>query len=152
MAWIENLPKEPGAVFGPEPETAGIALLGQARGPMAGHLTRGAPIALLGLEPHTRRRNRVNGHIGVAAPEGLLVEVRQSFGNCPQYIQGRDVQWVRDAADLQPRAALALTSLDADARALIDRSDTLFIATREKIFAIKPGTKGESANAAGGGK
>ena len=31
-------------------------------------------------------------------------------------------------------------------------NDTLFIATREKVFAIKPGKKGESADAAGGGK
>ena len=30
--------------------------------------------------------------------------------------------------------------------------ETLFIATREKIFSIKPGKKGEAAAAAGGGK
>jgi hypothetical protein len=30
--------------------------------------------------------------------------------------------------------------------------ETLFIATRDKLFAISPGKKGESTSAAGGGK
>jgi predicted pyridoxine 5'-phosphate oxidase superfamily flavin-nucleotide-binding protein len=58
------------------------------------------------------------------------IEVDQSVGNCPQYIQGREFKWVRDAADLQPRGIEALTALDAEARAFIHRSDTLFIATQ----------------------
>jgi hypothetical protein len=59
---------------------------------------------------------------------GFSMEVDQSVGNCPQYIQGREFEWVRDAGDLR-RATEAL-ALDAAARALIQRSDTLFIATR----------------------
>ena len=47
----------------------------------------GSPIGLLGIELDTRRRNRLNGVIDSCNEGGLAVSVRQSFGNCPKYIQ-----------------------------------------------------------------
>ena len=47
----------------------------------------GRAIGLLGLEPHTRRRNRANGVITRAEPGCLHIRVTESFGNCPKYIQ-----------------------------------------------------------------
>ena len=47
----------------------------------------GKAIGLLGLEPHTRRRNRANGVITRAEPGCLHIRVTESFGNCPKYIQ-----------------------------------------------------------------
>ena len=47
-------------------------------------LKEGGPVGCLGLEQHTRRRNRVNGHVrawDVASGE-LLLTVDQSFGKC----------------------------------------------------------------------
>ena len=49
----------------------------------------GSSIGLLGLEMHTRRRNRANGIIVRAEPNRLHVHVMESFGNCPKYIQVR---------------------------------------------------------------
>ncbi len=98
--------------------------------PLAGGLAPGAQLGFLGIELHTRRRNRVNGHVVATDAGGFSIEVDQSVGNCPQYIQGREFQWTRDAADLRPRGTEALTALDAEARAVIGRSDTLFIATQ----------------------
>ena len=109
--------------------------------PFAEGLSPGAQLGFLGIELHTRRRNRVNGHVVAADAQGFTVEVDQSVGNCPQYIQGREFTWVRDAADLRPRAVEALSSLDADARALIARSDTLFIATQAPAAAGDPDVK-----------
>ena len=62
------------------------------QGLMKGALLGGAaaPLGLLGIELHTRRRNRLNGVVRGAGTQGFSVEVTQSFGNCPQYIQGRD--------------------------------------------------------------
>ena len=97
--------------------------------PLADGLAPGAQLGFLGIELHTRRRNRVNGHVVALDADGFSIEVEQSVGNCPQYIQGREFTWVRDADDLRPRGTEALTALDADARTLIQRSDTLFIAT-----------------------
>jgi predicted pyridoxine 5'-phosphate oxidase superfamily flavin-nucleotide-binding protein len=113
---------EPGFASSPDPRL--LALLGQTRAPIARHLVQGAPIALLGIEPHTRRRNRVNGQVGVAAPEGLLVRVMQSFGNCPQYIRPRDL--VVEPADGPFETFIGL---DEAARRQIAGADTFFVAT-----------------------
>lgn len=45
----------------------------------------------LGLEQHTRRRNRLNGTVQSwdAAAGSLDLAVDQSFGNCPRYITVR---------------------------------------------------------------
>ena len=47
-------------------------------------LKEGSPVGCLGLEQHTRRRNRVNGHVRAwdAASGELLLTVDQSFGEC----------------------------------------------------------------------
>ena len=106
--------------------------------PLAQHLQPGAQLGFLGIELHTRRRNRVNGHVVAADGQGFSVEVDQSVGNCPQYIQGRELAWVRDAADLQPTAIQAIQELDDEARALIQRADTLFVATQAPAAADAP--------------
>ena len=46
----------------------------------------GASLGLLGIEPHTRRRNRMNGLVESVDSQGFSVRVQQSFGNCPKYI------------------------------------------------------------------
>jgi hypothetical protein len=126
-AWV--LVGPPGFVQAPGAKRLDFHARPVAGDPLAEGLSPGAPLGFLGIELHTRRRNRVNGHVTAADAQGFSVEVDQSVGNCPQYIQGRDFAWVRDAGDLQPRATAALTALDADARALVERSDTLFVAT-----------------------
>jgi predicted pyridoxine 5'-phosphate oxidase superfamily flavin-nucleotide-binding protein len=111
---------EPGFIGSPDPQRLTIAALPAA--PLA--LRRGAPIGLLGLEHHTRRRNRANGHVEGIGPEGFSVRVEESFGNCPRFITPREA-WPAP----RERATLALATLDADARALIGATDTAFIAT-----------------------
>jgi hypothetical protein len=52
------------------------------------NLSVGSRIGGLGIELHTRRRNRVNGIITAVSDAGVrLLEVQQSYGNCPKYIQ-----------------------------------------------------------------
>src|SRR5690606_30459465 len=88
----------------------------------------GAPIGLLGIEMHTRRRNRMNGIVSHAGG-GLHVEVDQSFGNCPRYIQLRDCRFAREPG--QPPAAQPedLPGLDPAARAMIEGADAFFVAS-----------------------
>lgn len=128
--WASTLVGRPGFVQAPGAKRLEFHARPIPGDPLAEGLAPGAPLGFLGIELHTRRRNRVNGHVVAADADGFSVEVDQSVGNCPQYIQGRELTWVRDAADLRPRASMALTALDADARALIERADTLFIATQ----------------------
>ena len=47
----------------------------------------GKAIGLLGLEMHTRRRNRANGVITSAEGGCLHIRIVESYGNCPKYIQ-----------------------------------------------------------------
>ena len=88
--WASMLVGEPGFVSDPDARRLRIGTWPDAGDPLASHLAIGAPLGLLGLEPSTRRRNRMNGHVVAAADaRGFEVEVDQSFGNCPQYIQAR---------------------------------------------------------------
>lgn len=98
-------------------------------------VSTGAKLGLVGLELGTRRRNRVNGVIKTDSDSALEIEVEQSFGNCPQYIQKRDYDWKttsigeRTTPDLQVQ-----TSLLPDHKQQIEDADTLFVATRSRLL------------------
>jgi ferredoxin-NADP reductase/predicted pyridoxine 5'-phosphate oxidase superfamily flavin-nucleotide-binding protein len=139
--WASTLVGRPGFVQAPGPQRLDFHVRPIPGDPLAEGLFPGAQLGFLGIELHTRRRNRVNGHVLAADDRGFVVEVDQSVGNCPQYIQGREFKWVRDATDLQPRAIEALSVLDAEACALIGRSDTLFVATQAPALASDPDAK-----------
>ena len=94
--------------------------------PAAAGLRPGAAVGLLGLEPHTRRRNRMNGVV-TAVGAGFAVRVLQSFGNCPKYIQAREPQPVPDR--VAGAAVAEGASLSPQALALVRGADTLFIAS-----------------------
>ncbi len=128
--WASVLVGRPGFVRAPHAKRLDFKLRPIPGDPLAEGLAPGAQLGFLGIELNTRRRNRVNGHVVASSAQGFSVEVDQSVGNCPQYIQGREFRWVRDAGDVLPRATEALGSLGADARAFIERSDTLFVATQ----------------------
>lgn len=95
-------------------------------------LQAGAAIGMLGIELHTRRRNRLNGRVGALDDQGLSVEVEQAFGNCPQYIQLRQFETV-PLADPATRKAQHLDGLDDAAKAVIESADTFFIASYVEV-------------------
>lgn len=127
--WASVLVGEPGFIQAPDERRLSFAARPVPGDPLDAGLKPGAPLGFLGIELHTRRRNRVNGRVSEVGEHGFAIDVEQTVGNCPQYIQGREMHWVRDALDLQPRTQEALTALDAPARALIANADTLFIAS-----------------------
>lgn len=127
--WASVLVGEPGFIQSADERSLSFAARPVAGDPLAEGLRPGAQLGFLGIELHTRRRNRVNGRVSRISEHGFELDVEQTVGNCPQYIQGREMHWVRDPQDLQPRKREALTALDAPARALIARADTLFIAS-----------------------
>src|SRR5579863_7830431 len=115
----------PGFIASPDAQTLWVTAAPDPDDPAAAWIKPGAPIGLLGIDLATRRRNRANGWIANAAGGRLTVAVKESFGNCPQYIHVRDI-WPGDAAR-QP--VEALDRLDAPARDAIAAADTLFVAT-----------------------
>lgn len=90
--------------------------------PAAVGIVQGAPIAILAIDLLTRRRIRVNGTITSVRDDGFVVNVRQAFGNCPQFIRPRAVE--RSPATME--AAIDIRAIE---RVIAD-ADTFFIATR----------------------
>ena len=125
--WASVLVGPPGFIASPDPHSLQVAARPLAGDPLAAHLRAGAPLGLLGIQPETRRRNRMNGTVGTVWRDGFAVTVGQSFGNCPQYIQARVPFFAPPPAERTVHAEDSL--LSAEATALIDRADTFFIAS-----------------------
>lgn len=134
--WATLLAGEPGFLGVPNPLTLAVAALRDGGDPADAGLDDGASVGLLGIELHSRRRNRVNGVVHRGGPRGFTVSVRESFGNCPKYIHLRDARIVRDPGTPAAAPPEALQALDAAARATVAAADTLFIAS----FIDEPGT------------
>lgn len=127
--WAGVLEGEPGFAVSPDPATLRVAAVPDADDPLRAGMGPDQPLGLLGIELHTRRRNRMNGRIAAWDGRRFEVAVAESFGNCPQYIQARDFHFSRSPALRFPGPVRERTELaDAD-RALIARADTLFVAT-----------------------
>jgi predicted pyridoxine 5'-phosphate oxidase superfamily flavin-nucleotide-binding protein len=125
--WASVLAAPPGFAHSPDPRHLRVDALPLANDPLAQALAVGAPLGLLGIEPHTRRRNRMNGTVEALDARGFSVAVGQSFGNCPKYIQAREPVFVGGVpgAGFGPR----VQGLDAAARHMVRAADTFFIAT-----------------------
>ncbi|KAJ3096633.1 hypothetical protein HDU97_005727 [Phlyctochytrium planicorne] len=157
---VFNLPNSSISTPGKIPDPAIEIMNSRIPNPLstpASHTDETAHVGFLGIEFHTRRRNRMNGQIASVeqTPSGGLkmsVKVVQSFGNCPKYIQARSISGPRSA----PSAEEAFTDhvdLEADSEAkltermvaVVENSDTMFIASRY----LHPPNNGEPNNSSG---
>ena len=123
--WATLLEGPEGFVSSLDPRVLTIDTTLPADDPATPGLVAGQAVGLLGIELHTRRRNRINGQIRQAAEGQLQVRVEQSFGNCPQYIQLRDYTRVAEPA----QARVDATTLDATSVSMIQAADTFFVAS-----------------------
>lgn len=138
--WATLLSGAPGFVQATDARSLRIHANPAAADPAAAGLQPGAAVGVLGLEPHTRRRNRMNGVIGAVDRDAWSVQVVQSFGNCPKYIQARRPTLQADRIAGPPRAEGA--RLSDVARALVERSDTLFLASSSASTVANAGQAG----------
>jgi len=136
--WATILEGGDGFVSSPDPESLAIAAKPVSGDALENALAAGADLGLLGIEPATRRRNRVNGTISGTEETGLRFAVGQSFGNCPQYIRERE-RWWSDETDVG--AVSRHRALSGHQQAWISAADTFFIAS---------GYRGEGESAAFG--
>ena len=126
--WASILVGEPGFISTPSDRTLHIATQPLFGDPLANNLTIDSKIGFLGIELHTRRRNRVNGVVRERTPDGFSVAVEQTFGNCPKYIQARQFN-LHDFDLTAAKPVHAFTTLDHAQRSMIATADTFFIAT-----------------------
>jgi ferredoxin-NADP reductase/predicted pyridoxine 5'-phosphate oxidase superfamily flavin-nucleotide-binding protein len=128
--WASILPGTPGFMNSPVDTILDIntpVLLGD---PLQESISLGSPLGLLGIEIPSRRRNRLNARISDVRQQGFSLKVDQAFGNCPQYIQTRDIQFIRDPMlKLENQEIEHFTSLDNEATQFIQAADTFFVSS-----------------------
>lgn len=101
----------PGFAHSPDPHTLQVDSLPSSGDPARAALRNGAAVGLLGIDLNTRCRNRMNGRIGGLDHDGFSVDVVQTFGNCPKYIQLRPVDGSRVNPARRSNASTAWTLL-----------------------------------------
>jgi hypothetical protein len=127
--WASIVGGAPGFITAPNAKALHISARPLQGDPLAAALRDGAALGGLGIEFHTRRRNRVNGK-ATLDPDGggFLLAVDQSFGNCAQYIQARATTLsVLSPSDVAPPRHA--TAFDDAMRRILAGADTFFIAS-----------------------
>ena len=131
--WASILFNKPGFIQSPNPKTLDIQAMPVKGDPLANTLKKESPekdisLGLLGIELTSRRRNRLAAHVTSHSDDGIRLEVDQAFGNCPQYIQTRDLEML--APSTLPQSSVKdIQVFDDEAKALITHSDTFFVAS-----------------------
>ncbi|MCI0623627.1 MAG: pyridoxamine 5'-phosphate oxidase family protein [Acidobacteria bacterium] len=130
--WASLLFGNPGFL---EPANDGRSLrilLGEAdrqpADPLWRNIAMNRRIGMLVIELGSRRRIRVNGRASLEADQ-VLLQVDESYPNCPKYIQRRHVHRgaaVRSSQAGDPQQGV---TLDPERSALLRRADTFFVAT-----------------------
>ena len=129
--WASVLVGRPGFIKSPDPRTLEIHTRPFYGDPLNENLAQGVPVGVLAIEFSTRRRNRLNGKVSSTGDSYLTISVGQSFGNCPQYIQARDFEFLPGVDGVcEPRQSRRLHKFDERAREIISKADNFYIATQ----------------------
>lgn len=140
--WATIRTGQPGFMSSPTPEALHIKLQAQHNDPAQQGMKPGDAIGMLGIELHTRRRNRMNGNVQKQRDDGIEISVTQAYGNCPRYINLRQFAFVEQASD----TLLELESTDAKVRRLITAADSFYVAT----YVVREGQNQVDASHRGG--
>ncbi|MFZ5666474.1 MAG: pyridoxamine 5'-phosphate oxidase family protein [Pseudomonadota bacterium] len=128
-AWATFAIGNPGFLSSPDPRTLEFAFERDPLDPADSGLDDGAAVGLLGIELHTRRRNRMNGTLRRSDARSHHVQVSHSFGNCPQYIQLRDFRFVRNPAQPSLAPPEEIETLHGRPGEMVAAADTFFVAS-----------------------
>lgn len=140
--WVVPVVGEAGFIYSEDASELVISQLPHSIDLLALDASVGQKIGLLGIEWANRRRNRVNGIIKAMDSQRMVIHVEQSFGNCPQYIQTRQLRLQQQKSQVSKPEPNQLTSskITPTAKALIESADTFFIASRTQHFNEDPRT------------
>jgi predicted pyridoxine 5'-phosphate oxidase superfamily flavin-nucleotide-binding protein len=122
--WCFPVLGEPGFINAREPELIDASRDDFLACAPPGVLAAGGPVGLLVIDPFTRRRIRINGELSLQ-DSVIAIKVRETFGNCQQYIQKR-APFMRMA---RPAPVQTPATTDLGRHAWIGRADTMFLGT-----------------------
>ncbi|CAI8850737.1 Flavohemoprotein [Pseudomonas sp. IT-194MI4] len=140
--WATLRTGQPGFMNSPTPEVLQIKLEPQPNDPAHEGMQPGDAIGMLGIELHTRRRNRMNGNVLRALDDRIEIVVTQAYGNCPRYINLRQYEFVEETADI----AQELTVTDPLIRRMVTSADSFYVAT----YVVRDGQNQVDASHRGG--
>ncbi len=126
--WASMLFNAPGFMTSADPAHLCVAAKPLLGDPLADAIEPGERLGLLGIEFHSRRRNRLSGHVSAVADIGFELTVDQAFGNCPQYIQTRAFKFA-SSGDRSNSDYESLQAMTTRARKMIQLADTFFVAS-----------------------
>jgi ferredoxin-NADP reductase/predicted pyridoxine 5'-phosphate oxidase superfamily flavin-nucleotide-binding protein len=126
--WASILFNTPGFMTSENEKTLSIKSKPVDGDPLAESLDKGTRLGLLGIELTSRRRNRLAAHIVDSTVDHLQLEIDQAFGNCPQYIQTRELETI-DTATMPAPQVHEFQTFDERSKTLIANSDTFFVAS-----------------------
>jgi predicted pyridoxine 5'-phosphate oxidase superfamily flavin-nucleotide-binding protein len=127
--WASVLVGQPGFITSPHARRLEVNAPALFADPLHDTLHINAKLGLLGIEPHTRRRNRANGTVSQLSKNSFSLDINQSFGNCPKYIQARIPRFRNDAVEAKEKIVHRSGQLDQVMCQMIASADTFFIAT-----------------------
>ena len=129
--WASVLVGRPGFIHASDTTHLSInKVMPVASDPLNDNLKLKHPLGFLGLEFETRRRNRLSGNMLSYQNNKMEIEVTQAFGNCPKYIQSRQLKMVEPLTSLQnEKEAQRVTCFSSEIKQLIQNADTFFIAS-----------------------
>jgi hypothetical protein len=110
--------------------------------PVWDDLRVGAEVGLLAIELGSRRRLRINGVVRAVDAARVEVRVREAYPNCPKYVQRRHLRDDRSAPTADPGARASGIALDAARRRVVERADTLFVASRHPARGVDVSHRG----------
>ncbi len=134
--WTTLVEGDDGFIRSPDPQSLTLQTSVDPADPLALRFSEGGDIGGIGIELATRRRNRFSGQI-TPGGTGMTIKVRQTFGNCPQYIHTRSL---RRAPRSSEQVTMQSDRLSDTQIATIRQANTMFIGSGHQ------GTPGAASN------
>jgi hypothetical protein len=124
--WASLRTGQPGYLRALDEHTLEISGYGHPDDPLLANLAKPGPTGVLAINLAARHRIRLNGEGHLDSAGHVVVTLNQIYGNCPQYIQAREVHGERESKSSEARRA---ESLDERLRLWLENADTFFLAT-----------------------
>lgn len=126
--WASFLAGESGFVQVLDEVTVRLTAVPEINDPLYENLLAGSQIGLLAIQLAARERVRLNGYAQLRDNREILIAVEQAYGNCPKYIQRRELSHVKEEKTAAPQVMIAQT-LSSEQMEWIATADTFFVGT-----------------------
>jgi len=124
--WASLRTGQPGFLRALDDHTLEIGGYSHPDDPLNANLAKPGPAGVLAINLAARHRIRLNGEARMGTAGHVIISLNQVYGNCPQYIQSREVHGEREPQSSDARRTRVL---DDRLRRWLESADTFFLAT-----------------------